>query len=107
MAAPCFYRLLFRRDGPHFIAFDVLAIDGEDISATAPCSSASAGLRAIMPPDGLRLVYLDHVVGRGVDLFAVVCASDLEGIVAKRQAHMNLNKTGVRFSDRLLLDTTS
>ena len=29
--------------------------------------------------------YLDHVIGRGVDLFAAVCASDLEGIVAKEK----------------------
>ena len=40
-------------------------------------------LRAIMPRIDSRLVYLDHVVGRGVDLFAAVCARDLEGIVAK------------------------
>jgi ATP-dependent DNA ligase len=30
-----------------------------------------------------RLVYMDHIVGRGTDLFAAVCARDLEGIVAK------------------------
>jgi hypothetical protein len=27
--------------------------------------------------------YLDHVVGRGVDLFAAACERDLEGVVAK------------------------
>jgi ATP-dependent DNA ligase len=36
-----------------------------------------------MPRIESRLVYLDHVVGRGVELFAAVCARDLEGIVAK------------------------
>jgi ATP-dependent DNA ligase len=30
-----------------------------------------------------RLLYMDHVVGRGADLFAAVCKHDLEGIVAK------------------------
>ena len=35
-----------------------------------------------MPRMESRLVYMDHVVGRGSELFAAVCASDLEGIVA-------------------------
>jgi ATP-dependent DNA ligase len=36
-----------------------------------------------MPRIDSRLVYLDHVVWRGEELFAAVCANDLEGIVAK------------------------
>jgi hypothetical protein len=40
-------------------------------------------LRAILPRVDDRLVYLDHVERRGVDLFTAVCAHDLEGIVAK------------------------
>jgi len=39
-------------------------------------------LRALVPSQGSRLLYLDHVVGRGVDLFHAVCERDLEGIVA-------------------------
>ena len=35
-----FYRLMFRRDWPHFYAFDALAIDGEDLTRL-PCLSAS------------------------------------------------------------------
>jgi bifunctional non-homologous end joining protein LigD len=35
--------------------------------------------RLVRPP----LLYVDHVVGRGVDLFHATCASDLEGVVAK------------------------
>jgi ATP-dependent DNA ligase len=30
------------------------------------------------------LLYVDHVVGTGVDLFEAVCRNDLEGIVVKR-----------------------
>jgi ATP-dependent DNA ligase len=60
----------------------VLAIDGEDLRGRAPNSSGSAGC-AIMPRVDDRLVYLDHVERRGVDLFTAVCAHDLEGIVAK------------------------
>jgi hypothetical protein len=36
-----------------------------------------------MPRVDDRLVYLDHVERRGVDLFTAVCSHDLEGIVAK------------------------
>ena len=34
-------------------------------------------LRKIVPRHGSRLLYVDHVVGRGEDLFKLVCASDL------------------------------
>jgi bifunctional non-homologous end joining protein LigD len=77
-----FNRLLFRRDWPHFVAFDVLSIDGEDLRSR-PLIERKRRLRAIMPRIETRLVYLDHVEGRGSELFAVVCARDLEGVVAK------------------------
>jgi ATP-dependent DNA ligase len=64
------------------MGFDVLAIDGEDVRER-PLHERKRRLRAIMPRIDSRLVYMDHVVGRGVDLFAAVCASDLEGVVAK------------------------
>jgi ATP-dependent DNA ligase len=40
-------------------------------------------LQAVMPRMDSRLLYMDHVVGRGLDLFREVCRRDLEGIVAK------------------------
>jgi bifunctional non-homologous end joining protein LigD len=75
-------RLLFRRDWPHFVAFDVLSIGGEDLRAR-PLLERKRRLHAIMPTVDTRLVYMDHVVGRGDDLFAAVCATDLEGVVAE------------------------
>jgi hypothetical protein len=45
--------------------------------------SGSQREQAIMLRIDSRLLYLDHVVGRDVDLFAAVCARDLEGVVAK------------------------
>jgi ATP-dependent DNA ligase len=36
-----------------------------------------------MPRVESRLLYVDAVAGRGVDLFAAACDHDLEGIVAK------------------------
>src|SRR6185436_4828945 len=68
-----FNRLLFRRDWPHFVAFDVLAIDGEDLR-DRPILERKRRLRAIMPRIETRLLYLDHVTGRGSDLIAAVRA---------------------------------
>jgi ATP-dependent DNA ligase len=42
-------------------------------------------LRRLVPPQPSRLLYVDHIDGRGVDLFREVCRQDLEGIVAKRR----------------------
>ena len=70
------------RDWPYFVAFDVLSIDGEDLRAR-PLIERKRRLRAIMPRMMSRLLYLDHVDGRGIDLFREVCQRDLEGIVAK------------------------
>jgi bifunctional non-homologous end joining protein LigD len=75
-------RLLFRRDSPYFVAFDVLSIDREDLRAR-PLVERKRRLRALMPRNESRLVYMDHVVGRGSALFAAVCQRDLEGVAAK------------------------
>lgn len=77
-----FNKLLFRREWPHFYAFDVLAIDGRDIR-DLPLLERKARLVEIMPAVGSRLLYLDGLAERGYDLFRVACERDLEGIVAK------------------------
>jgi ATP-dependent DNA ligase len=77
-----FKNLLFRREWPHFYAFDVLSIDGEDLTGL-PLLKRKRRLLRIMPSIETRLLYLDHVERRGCDLFRVACERDLEGIVAK------------------------
>jgi bifunctional non-homologous end joining protein LigD len=77
-----FYDLLLHREWPHFIAFDVLAIGGDDLRAR-PLLERKRRLRAIMPRIDSRLLYHDHVDGRGRTLFDAVRGQDLEGIVAK------------------------
>jgi len=79
-----FYDLLFRREWPHFIAFDVLAIGSEDLRHR-PLLERKRRLKRIMPPPELhaRLLYHDHVEGRGVALFDAIRGQDLEGVVAK------------------------
>src|SRR3954469_255077 len=79
-----FYDLMFRREWPHFVAFDVLSIDGEDLREQ-PLVERRRRLRRIMPrPEvNARLLYQDHIDGRGIALFDAVRENDLEGVVAK------------------------
>jgi bifunctional non-homologous end joining protein LigD len=77
-----FYHLLFRRDWSSFAAFDLLEADGENLRQR-PLLERKRRLRALVPRQNSRLVYVDHVRRRGVDLFREVCARDGEGVVAK------------------------
>lgn len=79
-----FNALLFRREWPHFLAFDLLELDGEDLRAR-PLVQRKRALRRLLARtrSASRLRYLDHLVGRGRELYAAACAVDAEGIVAK------------------------
>jgi bifunctional non-homologous end joining protein LigD len=79
---PDFYRLMFRREWPMFYAFDVLAIDRQDLRAL-PLSERQRRLAAIMPRVECRLQPVLSIPERGRDLFRLACDEDLEGIVAK------------------------
>jgi hypothetical protein len=41
--------------------------------------------QGLVPANGERLLYCDHVEGMGEGLFHLVCQRDLEGLVAKRK----------------------
>jgi bifunctional non-homologous end joining protein LigD len=60
-----FYDLMFHRGRPHFVVFDVLSIDGEDL-CQRPLLERKRRLRRILPRGASRLVYLDHVERSGV-----------------------------------------
>jgi bifunctional non-homologous end joining protein LigD len=77
-----FKSLLYRRVWPYFYAFDLLAVDGDDLRAW-PLIERKRRLRTLIPPVPTRLLYVESVEGRGRDFFEVACAYDLEGIVAK------------------------
>jgi bifunctional non-homologous end joining protein LigD len=77
-----FHRLLFRRDWPYFMAFDLLSVEGRDLRGL-PLTTRKRELRRLMPRAKTRLRYVDYVRERGRDLFALACVHDLEGIVAK------------------------
>lgn len=77
-----FNDLLFRREWPYFYAFDILSLNGRDLTGL-PLLERKRILRDVMPTIECRLLYLDHIVGTGVALYQQICARDLEGIVAK------------------------
>ena len=74
-----FYDLMRRRAPQYFYAFDPLWKDGRDLLGL-PLIQRKRLLKKIVKSP---VLFVDHLVGRGVDLFRAVCQRDLEGIVAK------------------------
>ena len=81
---PQFYDLLRRRSPHHFVVFDVLWLNGSDLTKTR-LIERKAILRSIIPVRSVSVLYADHTDGHGRGLFQEVCESDMEGIVAKRK----------------------
>jgi len=77
-----FFDLMLRREWPHFMAFDLPWVNGEDLRGM-PLRTRKRRLTRIMPRVESRLRYVDHVAGSGIELFDAACARDLEGVVAK------------------------
>jgi bifunctional non-homologous end joining protein LigD len=68
-----------------FFAFDLLDVDGEDLTGESQIDRRErlATLFSGIPKDGpLRMS--DHVVGHGPQIFAAACKSGAEGIISKR-----------------------
>ena len=72
-----FNRLLFRETG-RISSPSMCSRLTARTCARVRCLSAS-GAAGPLPRIQSRLVFMDHVTGRGSDLFAEVCAQDLEG----------------------------
>jgi len=77
-----FNQLFYRRGDPRFYAFDLLFLDGRDLRKL-PLIERKARLRKIIPSQPSRVLLCDCIEIRGEELFAAVCARDLEGIVGK------------------------
>ena len=58
--------------------------NGEDFRCL-PLIDRKLQLHAVVPKDGERLLYCDHIDGDADGLFRLACENDLEGIVAKRK----------------------
>ena len=78
---PEFYNLMRRRRPQYFAAFDLLWLNGKDLR-WLPLLERKRVLKSIVPAQPASIFYVDFD-HRGVDLFRVVCDSDLEGVVAK------------------------
>ena len=74
-----------RTDALVFYAFDLLHLDGYDLSGAA-LEDRKAMLAGLVPPDAAGLLrYSDHQVGRGPEFYRHAAGYGLEGIVAKRR----------------------
>jgi bifunctional non-homologous end joining protein LigD len=82
---PQFYDLLPGTRAPAYLAFDLLWVDGIDLRSL-PLSERRRRLQAILPTGSPAITASLSVADRGRELFALMCANDLEGIVAKRLA---------------------
>jgi hypothetical protein len=66
-----------RRGTPVYAAFDLLALDGQDLRAL-PLLERKRRLRRLIRQDGPALRYVPHVRRDGVDFFHAACALDLD-----------------------------
>jgi bifunctional non-homologous end joining protein LigD len=74
-----------RTDPLVFYTFDLLHLDGYDLTGAA-LEDRKALLAELVPPHSTgTLRYSDHQVGRGPEFFRQACSYGLEGIVSKRR----------------------
>jgi bifunctional non-homologous end joining protein LigD len=79
------FPLLRRRPPQHFVAFDVLWLNGQDLSGKLLIERKRVLRSLLAPVAASPILFADYFDGRGVDLYREVCRMDLEGIVAKRK----------------------
>lgn len=66
-----------------YYAFDLLALDGEDLTSK-PLLERKDRLAALIGEGTAHIRYSDHIVGRGEELFDSFCGAGLEGVISKR-----------------------
>jgi bifunctional non-homologous end joining protein LigD len=67
-----------------YFVFDVLAIDGEDMTKL-PLEERKKRLAKLVGKKQGVIRYSDHVIGNGEAFFKLACKQGLEGIVSKRR----------------------
>jgi bifunctional non-homologous end joining protein LigD len=65
-----------------FFAFDLLSLDGEDLTAL-PNVARKERLRPLIGDDP-RLQFAEHIAGSGEQLFETMCREGYEGVVSKK-----------------------
>ena len=87
-----------------FYAFDLLHLDGFDLTR-CPLLARKSLLRRILPKDNTaRIRFTDHIIGSGEALFEQVEALNLEGMVMKRKDSVY---SGLRSRDWLKVRTSA
>ena len=82
---PHFEGLRSRRYAVVFYAFDLLYLDGFDVTR-CPLIKRKELLKKILPKDNTgRIRYTDHITGKGERLFEKIETLNLEGMVMKRK----------------------
>ncbi|MBL9067523.1 MAG: DNA ligase D [Sphingopyxis sp.] len=66
-----------------YFAFDLLELDGEDLTALA-LLDRKARLAKILPKASKHIRYSDHIEGSGETLLESFCAAGLEGVISKK-----------------------
>lgn len=66
-----------------YIAFDLLELDGEDLTSL-PLTERKARLKAILADGDHRIRYSEHIEGQGETLLRGFCEAGLEGVISKR-----------------------
>jgi len=80
---PQFYDLLRHMRPAAYVAFDVMWLNGVDLRVQ-PLTEHRRDLHDILPKGSAIITEALAVIGSGHKLFELMCAHDLEGIVAKR-----------------------
>jgi bifunctional non-homologous end joining protein LigD len=83
MGRTIFADLMQRRRLARYFAFDLLSLNGEDLTQL-PLLTRKEQLKRILPSQSAHLLYVDYSRGNGTALYRLACQLDLEGIVAKR-----------------------
>jgi bifunctional non-homologous end joining protein LigD len=66
-----------------FIAFDLLELDGEDLTGL-PLIERKGMLRKLLPESDARIRYSEHIEGNGEKLLHSFCDAGLEGVISKQ-----------------------
>lgn len=66
-----------------FYAFDLLQLDGEDLS-NLPLLERKQKLAKLLKGHKGPIQYSDHIVGKGEELLAGFCSAGLEGVISKK-----------------------
>ncbi|MEG3177320.1 DNA ligase D [Sphingomonas sp. RB3P16] len=66
-----------------FFAFDLLQLDGEDLTGLANIARKER-LEPLVDGKDARVQYSQHIIGQGEQLFETMCREGYEGVVSKR-----------------------